>query len=329
MNAMFGGMKPPTEIKLEVRLKEAIRQRHYSLKTEEAYVMWYRRFVRFHGLRHPDSMGDDEITEFLKHLSVDREVAVSTHRQALNALVFLFKQVLGREIGDLKLWRPHRPKRVPVVLTVDEVRKILEAMNGVVALMARLLYGCGLRVAECMQLRIKDVDVEGGMLTVRGGKGDKDRLLELPERLRPALREQVAYAKSLWEADRQRDAPAVETPRAFAVKSPGAGKLWVWFWLFPGNHDSTCPRSRVVRRHHLHETRVGRALSLAAKRIGVPKRVTAHILRHSYATHLLQKGVDIRSIQERLGHSSVSTTEIYTHVLKAMQGAVRSPLDEL
>lgn len=315
--------------KLVDRLREAIRQRHYARTTEQIYIMWYKQFVRFHGLRHPDDMGDDEITAFLRHLSVNRNVAVATHRQALNALVFLFKHVLNKEIGMLKLWKPNRPKRMPVVLTVEEVRTLLARMTGTEALMARLLYGCGLRVSECIRLRVKDVDVEGGMLTVRGGKGDKDRLLELPERLRQALREQIAYAKSIWEEDRKRDAPAVETPKAFSIKSPNAGKQWPWFWVFPGDHESTDPMTRIVRRHHLHEDRLGRELADAARQLQMAKRVTAHTLRHSYATHLLQRGVNIRSIQERLGHSNVATTEVYTHVLKAMQGSVRSPLDDL
>jgi integron integrase len=315
--------------KIEQRLREAVRQRHYSIKTEDAYVMWYKQFVRFHALRHPDDLGEREITAFLRHLSVEREVAVSTHRQALNALMFLFKQVLGRELEEIPLWRPRRQKRVPVVLTVEEVRAVLEAMSGVEALLARLLYGCGLRVAECLALRVKDVDAGAGILTVRGGKGDRDRVLELPERLRPALRDQLAHARQLWEADRRKKAPGVDLPRAFAVKSPGAATRWEWFWLFPAARESTDPRSGVERRHHLHEVRISRALSAAVDLAGVTKHVTAHVLRHSYATHLLMKGVDIRSIQERLGHAKVSTTEIYTHAVKAMQGKVRSPLDDL
>jgi integrase len=225
-------MKPP---KVETRLREAVRARHYSLKTEDAYVMWYKQFVRFHGLRHPDEMAEAEVTAFLKHLSVERKVAVSTHRQALNALVFLFQQVLGRELQQMPLWRPRRPQRVPVVLTVDEARAVLAAMKETEALMARLLYGCGLRLMECLRLRVKDVDVDGGMLTVRAGKGDKDRMLELPESIRPALRVQLSYARQLWQADRAAEAPGVEIPHGFSVKSPQAGKKWPWFWLFPAD----------------------------------------------------------------------------------------------
>ena len=320
------GTKTP---RIEDRLREAIRERHYSLRTEEAYTMWYRQFVRFHQMRHPQEMGEEEITEFLRHLSVERDVAVETHRQALNALLFLFRRVLDREIKELELWRPRRGKRIPVVLTVDEVRALVGAMKGTEGLMARLLYGCGLRLMECLRLRVKDVDVEAGVLTVRGGKGDKDRVVELPERLRGPLRDQAAYAQSLWEADRRTGTDGVHVPHAFAVKSPEAGEKWVWFWLFPTEGCSVDPRSGKVRRHHLHEARLTRALAVAAGVVALGKKVTAHTLRHSYATHLLLKGVDIRSIQERLGHSHVSTTEIYTHVVKAMQGQVRSPLDEL
>ena len=323
---------PPTGAKvrkIEDRLRDAIRERHYSLRTEEAYTMWYRQFVRFHQMRHPQEMGEEEITEFLRHLSVERDVAVETHRQALNALLFLFRQVLEREIRELALWRPRRAKRIPVVLTVEEVRALVGAMKGTEGLMARLLYGCGLRLMECLRLRVKDVDVAAGVLTVRAGKGDKDRVVELPERLRAALAEQATYAKSLWEADRRAGTAVVYLPHAFAVKAPRAGEKWEWFWLFPTETCSVDPRSGAVRRHHLHEARLTRALAVAAGVVVLGKRVTAHTLRHSYATHLLLKGVDIRSIQERLGHSHVSTTEIYTHVVKAMQGQVRSPLDEL
>jgi len=315
--------------RLEDQLREAIRERHYSIRTEEAYVMWYRQFVRFHALRHPKDMSETELTAFLKHLAVERGVAVETHRQALNALLFLFRQVLQRELQEIALWRPRRVKRVPIVLTVDEVRRMVGAMTGTEALIGRLLYGCGLRLMECLRLRIKDVDLEAGVLTVRGGKGDKDRVVELPERIREALREQRAYARSLWEADRRESVAGVALPHAFAVKSPKAGEQWAWFWMFPADHCSPDPRAGKLRRHHWHEARLARALTVAAGVAALGKRVTAHTFRHSYATHLLLKGVDIRSIQERLGHANVATTEIYTHVVKAMQGQVRSPLDDL
>ena len=291
--------------------------------------MWYRQFIRFHQLRHPRQMGAEEITEFLRHLSVEREVAVETHRQALNALMFLFRHVLGMEFEGLEVWRPRRMKRMRAVLTVEKVRRVLGAMSGREAVMMRLLYGCGLRISECLRLRVKDADLAGGILTVREGKGGKDRVLEFPERLQVALEEQRAYARSWWELDRREKAAGVMLPHAFAVKLPRAGEKWEWFWFFPAEERSTDPRSGMVRRHLCHEARISRALAEAARVAGVDKRVTAHTLRHSYATHLLLKGVDIRSIQERLGHAHVSTTEIYTHVVKAMQGKVRSPLDDL
>ena len=311
---------PALPPRLEDQLREAIRERHYSIRTEQAYVMWYRQFVRFHRLRHPREMGEAEVTAFLKHLTVDRDVAVETHRQALNALVFLFRQVLQRELEEIELWRPRRAKRMPIVLTVEEVRRVVGAMSGTEALTARLLYGCGLRLMECLRLRIKDVDGDGGILTVRGGKGDKDRVVELPERLQEALRDQKTYARSLWEADRREGAAGVEMPHAFEVKAPKAGERWEWFWLFPSEHASTDARSGKVRRHHWHEGRLSRALAVAARVAALDKRVTAHTFRHSYATHLLLRGVDIRSIQERLGHSHVATTEIYTHVVKGHAG---------
>lgn len=195
--------------------------------------------------------------------------------------------------------------------------------------MARLVYGCGLRVAECLHLRIKDVDLGSGVLTVRGGKGDKDRIIELPERLAHALKDQVAYAKTIWEADRRENRAGVMLPYAIAEKSPKSAVSWEWFWLFPAADESVDPDTGTLRRHHAHAARISRALTVASDLAGIPKQVTAHVLRHSYATHLLMRRVDIRSIQERLGHSSVATTEIYTHVVKAMQGEVRSPLDDL
>lgn len=321
-------VKPAKPGGLEEQLRNAIRSKHYSRHTGDAYAMWYRQFVLFHGKKHPAAMGEAEITAFLQHICVKRNVAASTHNQALNALVFFYRVVLKQELVGIEKGRSHREKRLPVVLTVAECKAVLTAMAGAEGIMARLLYGCGLRVAECLNLRIKDVDLAAGVLTVRGGKGDKDRVVELPQRLLPALGDQVDFSKRLWEADRREERPGVYLPYAFAVKQPKAGTQWPWFWLFPAAEESVDPDSGAVRRHHLHESRISRALTVAAKVADMSKRVTAHTLRHSYATHLLMKGVDIRSIQERMGHSSVATTEIYRHVVKAMQGAVRSPLDD-
>lgn len=324
--------EPKTEAvkpKLEEQLRDAIRAKHYSRHTGDAYAMWYRQFVLFHGKRHPAEMGAEEITAFLQHLCVTRNVAAATHNQALNALVFFYRVVLGVELAGIEKSRSHREKRLPVVLTVAECKGLLGAMAGTEGLMARLLYGCGLRVAECLHLRVKDVDVGGGVLTVRGGKGDKDRIIELPERLAAALGDQIMYAKTLWEADRREGRAGIMLPYAFAQKSPKSAVSWEWYWIFPAAEESVDPDTGAVRRHHVHEARISRALTVASGLAGITKRVTAHVLRHSYATHLLMRGVDIRSIQERLGHSSVATTEVYTHVVKAMQGAVRSPLDDL
>lgn len=324
--------RPRTEAspkpKLEDQLRDAIKAKHYSRHTADAYAMWYRQYVLFHGKRHPLEMGAEEISAFLQHLCVTRNVAAATHNQALNALVFLYREVLKVELEGIEKSRSRRQKRLPVVLTVPECKALLGAMSGTEGLMARLLYGCGLRVAELLALRVKDVDLGGGVVTVRGGKGDKDRIIELPERLIPALRDQLAYANRLWEADRREQRAGVMLPYAYEVKSPKAAVSWEWFWLFPGAEESVDPESGTVRRHHLHDSRVSRALVTATGVAGMTKRVTAHVLRHSYATHLLMRGVDIRSIQERLGHSSVTTTEVYTHVVKAMQGAVHSPLDD-
>lgn len=254
------GATPAPPPKLEERLRRAIRERHYSLRTEEAYVMWYRQFIRFHKMRHPQEMGGPEITTFLRHLSVERNVAVETHRQALNALLFLFRKVLEQEIEELALWRPKRLKRIPIVLTGEEVRLLIGAMKGTEGLMTRLLYGCGLRLMECLRLRVKDLDVPAGVLTVRGGKGDKDRVVELPERLKAPLGEQLAYARSLWEADRREARAGVAMPHAFELKSPRAAERWEWFWLFPAQDHALDPRSGKARRHHCHEARLSREM---------------------------------------------------------------------
>lgn len=322
-----------SEEKIADRLRGEMRVGRYSLETERAYVGWYLRYVKFHGLRHPESMGAGEVTEFLTALAKSG-VSAATQNQALNALVFLYKRVLRIELGEINALRASRPVRLPVVLSPEEVRGLLSHMRGVAALQAGLLYGCGLRINECMRLRIKDVDFVAGMLSVRAGKGDKDRALSLPEKLRPLLENQAGYARLLYEKDRAEGLPGVFLPGALAEKAPGWATDWAWFWLFPADGLSRDPRAEPgtpdgVRRHHATEATLGRAISRAAVLAKIPKKVTAHTFRHSYATHLLMRGVNIRSIQELLGHAHVQTTEIYTHVVKAMQGEVRSPLDDL
>ncbi|MEZ5299389.1 MAG: integron integrase [Verrucomicrobiales bacterium] len=312
-------------MKLEGRLRAAIRVKQYSRATEVAYVQWYKRYVRHCGLRHPAEMGAAEVQAFLTGLAVNRNVAPATQNQALNALVFFYREVVGKELAGIDAVRARVRKRIPVVLTRDEARGLIGALEGEGA----LLYGCGLRVAECLRLRVKDVDLGGGALTVRGGKGDKDRILSLPKSLELPLEKRMRDGRALHEADRAAGVPGVALPKAFGRKSPKAGESWAWFWLFPAQGLSKSPEEGILRRHHLHEITVGRAVSAAAKAAGIAKRVTAHTLRHSFAIHLLQKGVTLRSIQKLLGHADLRTTEIYTHVVEAMQGKIGSPLDDL
>lgn len=312
------------------QLRERIRYLHYSLRTEQAYVHWVRAFVRFHGLRHPKGMGAAEVQAFLSWLSVERRVSVSTHRQALSALLFLYQQVFGQSLPWMaELSRPQRKPRLPEVLTVDEVRRVLSLMDGEHALLARLLYGTGLRISEALQLRVKDVDFERQAIVVRAGKGGKDRVVMLPQALVPALQAQLARARLLWSADRDGGRGGVQMPDAIDRKYPRAGQSWAWFWVFPQDRHATCPRTGVVRRHHLFDETFQRAFKRAVLAAGIARPATPHTLRHSFATHLLQAGTDIRTVQKLLGHSDVSTTMVYTHVLDVAGGAVRSPLDAL
>lgn len=316
-------------MKLEDQLRGAIRLKHYSYKTEECYVGWYKRYVIWHGKRHPKEMGVAEIEAFLTHLAVNRGVAAVSQNQALNALIFLYKEVLKIELEGIDAKRAKHSRRLPVVLTTAEVGELLKAVRGEAGLVSKLLYGCGLRLAEALALRIKDVDLAGGKLEVRGGKGDKDRVIPLPKSVRQALGEHRARVEQIFAVDRRDGLPGVALPHAQEVKQPRAGESWPWFWMFPAAGLSVDPRSAIRRRHHMHEIGIARELQRAAKLAGLEKRVTAHVLRHSYATHLLLRGVDIRSIQDLLGHADVRTTEIYTQLARAMRGEVTSPLDDL
>ena len=306
--------------------------------------MWVRRFVLFHGKRHPKDMGATEITEFLTDLgspkvlpplvpgaaasAVQHEVSPSTQMQALNALVFLYRHILGRDPGEfVGVVRAQRPRKVPVVLSADEVRRMLKELNGTALLMAQLLYGAGLRMIECIRLRVKDVDFERGVLTLQETKGGQGRVTMLPDAARPGLEQQLAKARELYDGDRAAGANGVILPYALAEKLRNAATAWHWFWVFPSPVESRDPRSGLMRRHHVHEDTLQRALRLAAKRSGVAKAVTPHTLRHSFATHLLEKGQDIRTVQELLGHKDVATTMIYTHVMNRPGMGVRSPLD--
>jgi integron integrase len=323
--------RPPLQSKrLLDQLRERLRYMHYSLRTEQTYVYWVRWFIRFHALRHPRAMGQPEVEAFLTMLADERRVAPSTHRQALSALLFLYKEVLGQELPWMQeIGRPIPTKRIPSVLTRVEVQSVLALMDGVTGLLARLLYGTGMRHAEGLSLRVKDIDFDRQVIVVREGKGGKDRVVMLPQSLAQPLREQLALSRALWVADRAAQRPGVYLPHALEAKYPRAGQSWAWHWLFPSPSLAIDPRSGVERRHHLYEQRLQRALKQAMQRAEIHKHVSVHTLRHSFATHLLQSGTDIRTVQELLGHSDVSTTMIYTHVLKVAAGGTASPLDAL
>jgi integron integrase len=310
------------------QLREAIRYRHRALKTEKAYLYWVRRFIRFHGLRHPRDMGAVEVEAFLIDLATTRKCAPSTHKQALAALLFLYREVLSLDLPWMQnIGRPMTPPRIPVVLSRFEVARLLEKVEFSHSLIVKLLYGSGLRLMECLRLRTKDVDFDRRVIVIKEAKGGKDRVVMLPEPLILPLRAQLARSHGLWEMDRARQIPHVEMPYAYAVKNPRAGGSWPWYWVFPSPTLAQDPKSQITRRHHQYEQTVGRAISRAAGLAQVPKKVTAHTLRHSFATHLLDAGVDIRRIQELLGHSDVSSTMIYTHVLSSGVAGIASPLE--
>lgn len=330
-------MKPDTDIssagqpvKLLDQVRAAIRVRHYSIRTEQAYVHWIARFIRFSGMRHPRDMGARDVTAFLSALATESDVAAATQHQALSAVLFLYRHVLEIELPWLDdLVRPKKPARLPTVLNTDEVSCLLDSFCPEHALMARLLYGTGMRLMECLRLRVKDVDFTRSEILVRDGKGGKDRVTMLPRSLSGPLREQLRRARALFEADRAAVSPGVFLPHALERKYPNAGESWPWFWVFPADGLSIDPRSGIERRHHAHEKSLQRAMKRAAARAGLCKPVSVHTLRHSFATHLLEGGYDIRTVQELLGHSDVSTTMIYTHVLNRGGRGVVSPLDRV
>ncbi|MBI2307896.1 MAG: integron integrase [Rhodocyclales bacterium] len=312
------------------RLREAIRYKHYSIRTERAYVEWVRRFVRFHGMRHPREMGAPEVRAFLGYLAGELKVSASTHHQALAALLFLYGGVLGVTLPWLaELDRPKKPKRMPVVLGHGEVERLLAMLDGTHALMAQLLYGTGMRLMECVRLRVKDVDFERHEILVRDGKGAKDRVTMLPASLVPVLQAHLLRVRQLWERDREAAREGVWMPEALVRKYPSAPREWGWFWVFPARDLSVDPRTGIERRHHTHEQALQRAIKRALADAGIAKPASTHTLRHSFATHLLQSGYDIRTVQELLGHSDVSTTMIYTHVLNRGGRGVVSPMDRL
>ena len=321
---------PPHSPKLLDRVREAIRVRGYSIRTEESYTDWCRRYILFHGKRHPADMGAAEATAFLTHLAVQRDVASSTQNQARAALVFLYTHVLEQPLPWLdEMVRAKARERLPVVLTASEVRALLHEMSGTMGLLASLLYGTGMRVLEGMRLRVKDIEFERREITVRAGKGGKDRVTVLPENMMLPLQQQLAQARALHGKDLAAGFGAVWLPNALAEKYPSAPKAWGWQWAFPGRDPSIDPRTGDERRHHLLPDGLQKSMRTAAKRAGIVKPCSPHILRHSFATHLLQSGQDIRTVQELLGHADVSTTMIYTHVLNRGGRGVRSPLDAL
>lgn len=302
---------------------------HMSFRTRKAYRGWLRRFFAFHPGRHPEAMGEPEVTAFLSHLAQHRKVAASTQNQALAALLFLFGKLLGTELPWLDdLVRARRPTRVPTVMTRREVRAVLDELDGTPALIAALMYGAGLRLLECCRIRIKDLDLPSSTLTIRDGKRNKDRRTVIPENLKQQLAIQRDKALALHERDLREGAGYVELPLAFAQKSPSAARSVPWQWLFPATRTYYHGQSNQTRRHHLHETVIQRAVKAAANRAGLTKRIVTHTFRHSFATHLLERGTDIRTIQELLGHASVQTTMIYTHVLNRGPLGVTSPLDD-
>jgi integron integrase len=312
------------------QLRARIRARHYSLRTEQAYVFWCRAFIRFHGLRHPSDMGGPEVQAYLTHLAADRGLSPSSHGQALSALLFLYGEVLGQRLPWMnEIGRPVPTKRLPVVLSAPEVARVLDGLDGVNQVLARLLYGTGLRISEALHLRVKDIDFMHRAIIVRSGKGDKDRVVMLPASLVSALRSQLAHARTLWADDEAQGRGGVELPHALDRKYPRAHLSWAWFWVFPQDRHSTDPRTGVIRRHHLFDQTFQRAFKRAVQAAGIERPATPHTLRHCFATHLLQSGADIRTVQELLGHADVATTMIYTHVLKVGGLGSRSPLDAL
>jgi integron integrase len=302
--------------------------RHYSLRTERTYTDWIRRFILFHGKRHPRDLGGEHVTAFLSALANHDRVSAATQNQALAALLFLYREVLRIELPWLDhVVRAKRSRRLPTVLTAVEAHAVLDRMHGVHALMARLMYGAGLRVGECVALRIKDVCIARRELIVRQGKGGKDRMTMVPAALVDDLERQFEASRKVFLEDRRRGVPGVELPYAYERKNPAAAKSWGWHWLFPQDHLSVDPRTGIRRRHHAYDQTLQRALRHAALVAGIAKPVSSHTLRHSFATHLMEAGYDIRTVQELLGHKDVSTTMIYTHVLNRGGRGVVSPLD--
>jgi integron integrase len=314
--------------KLLAQVRDAIRLKHYSIRTEESYVTWIKRFILFHHKRHPNEMAGAEIEAFLTHLAVQQQVAASTQNQALSALLFLYRNVLNRPLDlSIDAVRAKKPKRLPTVLTKEETLMVIAHLSGTQRLMAKLLYGGGLRLMECLRLRVKDLDFTPRQIIVRDGKGMEDRVTMLPESLIMPLQEHLSPVKRIHAQDVAQGVGPVYLPFALERKYPRAGRLWIWQYVFPSDRLAKDPRTGIIRRHHANESSLQKAVSQAGRTVGLNKRISCHTFRHSFATHLLQQGYDIRTVQELLGHKDVKTTMVYTHVLNRGGMAVRSPLD--
>ncbi|MFH0926205.1 MAG: integron integrase [bacterium] len=313
--------------KLMDYVREKMRLKHYSIRTEKTYIDWMVRYICFHNKQHPKEMGVPEIEAFLSHLATNGNVASSTQNQAFNAILFLYREILNIPLDGIDAIRAKKKAKIPVVLTKEEVKRVIISMEGVQQLITKILYGSGLRLLECLRLRIQDIDFNMNEITVHDGKGEKDRITFLPEPVKPILRDHLERVKILHDNDLAKGYGQVYLPYALARKYPKADKEWRWQYVFPSKGLLKDPRSGIIRRHHIHENSVQKAVNQAAKKVGIIKRATPHTFRHSFATHLLIDGTDIREIQELLGHNDVSTTMIYTHVLRE-QGIkrVKSPL---
>ena len=340
--SQMGEQRPP---KLLDQLRAKARLLHYSKRTEEAYVDWVTRFILFHGKKHPRLMGAPEIEAFLTHLATERQLAASTQNQAFSAILFLYQQILHIELGRIEFLRAKRPDRLPVVMSIEEVRAIIDRMVGTHRLLVELMYGSGLRILECCRLRVKDVDFGRHQILVRDGKGEKDRVVPLPRRVEERLRGQIADVRAIHGRDLAAGHGKVWLPYAYAEKWPGAAREFGWQYLFPSSKLSVDPRrdaegegppgadaaqfDKPLMRHHMHENTLQKEVKKAVQACGFTKRVSCHMFRHSFATHLLEGGADIRTVQELVGHEDVSTMMIYTHVLQRGPGGVVSPLDRL
>jgi integron integrase len=320
----------PKPGKLMDQVREVLRYHHYSIRTEEAYVRWILQYIRFNEKQHPKDLGKAEIERFLSYLASERHVAAATQNQALNAILFLYKRVLDSPIDDrIEASRSKRPKRLPTVLSRAEVKRLMPEINRANHLMVMLLYGSGLRLMECVRLRVMDVDFDNHLIVVRDGKGNKDRSTLLPEIMQTKLLQHLTVVKTLHQEDLDNGFGEVYLPHALSTKLKGAAKSWHWQYVFPSGKLSKDPRSGITRRHHLSETTLQKAVANAAKKANIAKRASCHTLRHSFATHLLEDGVNIRVLQELLGHKDVRTTEIYTHVMNKDFSGIRSPLENL